>query len=165
MTDRMGALWQTNARSDLWLERTNRAKQFRQVWRFRYLRTRIPSDCSTRQLRRRRLGRSLLDPIKKGHKQPALVAPVVVAEHEFVQVRLKVLAGHAPVYAAYAALHVRPEALRPVTLGSVASRYRAPDRLDDRPYQYPWTRCSRSRVKSQRILGSPSSTTVSKRGR
>src|SRR5215208_3559697 len=112
MTYRMEMLWQTSATNDS-LQKASRAKRPIRGWKSPYPKPTNSLGCSRGRLRRG-LGRSLLDPIKKSHKQPALVTPVVVAEHKFVQVRLKVLAGHAPVYAAYATLKVRPKALNRV---------------------------------------------------
>ena len=90
-------------------EKASRAKRSRRVWKSHYLQKTISLGCSTRQLRRRSLRRSLLNPIEDSRKQPALISTIVVAEHILVQVRLKVFAGYSTVYAAYSALQVRPE--------------------------------------------------------
>src|SRR5918998_1111830 len=120
MTDRMESLWQTSAAS-ISPEKASRARKQKRVWRYPYPTASSSSTRWTKPLRRKtRVGRSLLDSVQEGHKQAPFVPPVVVAEHVFVQVRLKVLGRNAPVDAAHAALEVRPEALKRVRVDIAA---------------------------------------------
>src|SRR5215210_4730740 len=103
----MEALWQTNESGSP--EKASLARKQRRVWRYPYPSVASSSALWTKPLRRTRIGGSLLDPLKKSVEHPPLVFSVVVTEYVLVQVRLKVLGGDAPVYAAHATLHVGPE--------------------------------------------------------
>src|SRR5215212_4107171 len=114
MTDRMEALWRTGVAGGS-SATTSLARKPSRVWRYPYPSATSSLTRSTRRLRRNaRAGRSLLDPVQESHKQTPLVAPVVVTEYVFVQIRLKVFGRNSPVYAAHTALYVRPEALNRV---------------------------------------------------
>ncbi len=82
----MRSVWQTSPTNALSPEKASRAKSPIRGWKSRFPKPTSSSGCSRRQLGGRLQG-NLLDPIKKGHKQPTLVRPVVVAEYELVAQR------------------------------------------------------------------------------
>ena len=88
----MEALWQSQSAANGSPEKASRAKRPKRGWRYPSRAAGISSAHSRKPLGRAWIGGglgiltlNLLNPLKKSHKHPALVAPVVVAEHVLVQ--------------------------------------------------------------------------------